>query len=79
MLGDIRTETTTPHSRLMLTVLGGFASFERDLIRTRISDGRARATARGVKFGRKSELTQHRMREAIHRRVSPGRVRSCAL
>ncbi|HVI11641.1 MAG TPA: recombinase family protein [Pseudolabrys sp.] len=26
-------DTTTPHDRLMLTVLGGLAKFERELIR----------------------------------------------
>src|SRR5262249_23124382 len=51
------TWTTTPHGRLMLTVLGGLAEFERELIRARTGDGRARAQARGVKFGRPSALT----------------------
>jgi Resolvase, N terminal domain len=36
-LGDARADTTTPHGRLMLTVLGGLAEFERELIRTRTS------------------------------------------
>jgi hypothetical protein len=36
----------------MLTVLGGLAEFERDLIRTRTGEGRARAIARGQKMGR---------------------------
>ncbi len=31
----------------MLTVLGGLAEFERDLIRTRTGEGRAQAMARG--------------------------------
>jgi DNA invertase Pin-like site-specific DNA recombinase len=35
----------------MLTVLGGLAEFERDLIRTRTGEGRERAKARGVKLG----------------------------
>jgi DNA invertase Pin-like site-specific DNA recombinase len=34
-LGDAWADTTTPHCRLMLTVLGGLAEFERDLIRAR--------------------------------------------
>ena len=49
----------------MLTVLGGLAEFERDLIRTRTSEGRARAVANGVKLGRKPTLTLHQQREAI--------------
>ena len=32
-LGDAWADTTTAHGRLMLTVLGGLAEFERELIR----------------------------------------------
>jgi len=67
-LGDTWADTTTPHDRLMLTVLGGLAEFERDLIRARTGEGRARAKARGVKLGRKPKLTPHQKREAIARR-----------
>jgi len=56
------------HGRLMLTVLGGLAEFERDLIRARTSEGRARAVARGVTMGRPPKLTPHQKREAIKRR-----------
>ena len=34
-LGDAWADTTTAHGRLMLTVLGGLAEFERELIRAR--------------------------------------------
>jgi DNA invertase Pin-like site-specific DNA recombinase len=67
-LGDTWADTTTAHGRLMLTVLGGLAEFERDLIRARTGEGRARATANGVKMGRKPKLTPHQKREAIKRR-----------
>jgi DNA invertase Pin-like site-specific DNA recombinase len=67
-LGDTWADTTTPHGRLMLTVLGGLAEFERDLIRARTGEGRERAKARGVKLGRKPKLTEHQRREAIRRR-----------
>jgi len=53
---------------LMLTVLGGLAEFERELIRTRTGEGRARAVARGQKMGRPPKLTPHQQREAIKRR-----------
>jgi DNA invertase Pin-like site-specific DNA recombinase len=66
-LGDTWADTTTSHGRLMLTVLGGLAEFERDLIRARTSEGRARAVANGVKLGRKPTLTPHQRREAINR------------
>jgi DNA invertase Pin-like site-specific DNA recombinase len=42
-LGDPWADTTTPHGRLMLTVLGGLAEFERHLIVTRTAEGRTRA------------------------------------
>lgn len=67
-LGDGWADTTTPHGRLLLTVLGGLAEYERDLIRTRTGEGRARAKARGVKLGRPPKLTPHQVREAIARR-----------
>src|SRR6201982_485738 len=66
-LHDSWADTTTPHGRLMLTVLGGLAEFERELILARTSDGRVRAKARGVKFGRPSALTLHQRQEAIQR------------
>jgi DNA invertase Pin-like site-specific DNA recombinase len=71
-LGDAWADTTTAHGRLMLTVLGGLAEFERDLIRARTSEGRERAKARDVKLGRKPKLTEHQKREAIRRRDRDG-------
>ena len=38
-LGDAWADTTTPHGRLMLTVLGGLAEFERELIKARTGEG----------------------------------------
>ena len=67
-LGDTWADTTTSHGRLMLTVLGGLAEFERDLIRARTGEGRARAVARGQKMGRPFKLTDHQKREALKRR-----------
>ena len=67
-LADAWADTTTPHGRLMLTVLGGLAEFERELIRARTDEGRKRAQARGVRFGRKLKLTRHQMLEALARR-----------
>jgi DNA invertase Pin-like site-specific DNA recombinase len=67
-LADAWADTTTAHGRLMLTVLGGLAEFERELIRARTGEGRARAVARGVKLGRRPKLTPHQKKEAIRRR-----------
>jgi DNA invertase Pin-like site-specific DNA recombinase len=66
-LGDSWADTTTPHGRLMLTVLGGLAEFERHLILARTSEGRKRAQQRGVRFGRKPKLTAHQQQEAFAR------------
>ena len=48
--------------------LGGLAEFERDLIRARTGEGRARAVERGQKMGRPFKLTDHQKGEAIKRR-----------
>src|SRR5215510_173701 len=47
-LADPWADTTTPHGKLMVTILGGLAEFERSLILARTSDGRTRAMAKGV-------------------------------
>ena len=52
----------------MLTVLGGLAEFERELIRSRSGEGRARAKARGQHMGRPPKLTPHQREDAIRRR-----------
>ena len=67
-LADTWADTTTAHGRLMLTILGGLAEFERELIKARTSDGRARAKARGVHMGRPPKLTPHQRQEALARR-----------
>lgn len=67
-LRDTWADTTTAHGRLMLTVLGGLAEFERELIRNRTGEGRERAKERGVVMGRKPKLTLHQRREALARR-----------
>jgi DNA invertase Pin-like site-specific DNA recombinase len=66
-LGDTWADTTTAHGRLMLTVLGGLAEFERELIKARTGEGRKRAQARGVRFGRPPKLNAHQRKEAIER------------
>ena len=66
-LKDSWADTTNAHGRLMLTVLGGLAEFERDLIRARTGEGRKRAKDRGVRFGRPPKLTTNQRREALDR------------
>jgi DNA invertase Pin-like site-specific DNA recombinase len=59
-LTDTWADTTAPHGRLMVTVLGGLA----DLILSRTAEGRSRAKARGVRFGHKRKLTKYQRDEA---------------
>jgi DNA invertase Pin-like site-specific DNA recombinase len=69
-LADAWADTTTPHGRLMLMILGGLAEFERSLIIARTGEGRRRAKANGVKFGRKHSLSASQRQEAIARRAA---------
>ena len=62
----------------MVTILAGLATFERHLVKARTSDGRARAKARGVRFGRKAKLTPHQISEAIQRKEAGERLRDIA-
>jgi len=66
-LKDTWADTTSAHGRLMLTILGGLAEFERELIRARTGEGRKRAKARGVRFGRPQKMTPHQRQEALQR------------
>lgn len=77
-LADAWADTTTPHGRLMLTVLGGLAEFERELIRARTGEGRARAKERGQSLGRPFKLTNHQMGEVRARKADGESVRAIA-
>ena len=74
-LADAWADTTTPHGRLMLTVLGGLAEFERELITSRTAEGRKRAEARGVRSGPKHKLTPYQQQEARARKAAGEAVR----
>ncbi len=45
-------DLSTPHGRMMATILSGIAEFERDLISERVKSGLAVARAKGKKLGR---------------------------
>lgn len=49
-------DTTTPAGKMIMTVFGGIAEFERSLILSRTQEGREAAQARGVTFGRPGKL-----------------------
>ena len=58
-IGDPAWNAETPTGRLLSTLLAGIAEFERELIRERTGEGRKRAMAAGVRFGRKPKLSEY--------------------
>jgi DNA invertase Pin-like site-specific DNA recombinase len=64
-LADPWADTTSAHGRLMVTILGGLAEFERELILARTKEGVSRAKAKGKKMGRPKALTHQQRLEAI--------------
>jgi Resolvase, N terminal domain len=77
-LGDPLWDTSSSQGRLLSTLLAAIAEFERDLIRERTGDGRKRAMAKGVKFGRKPKLSDYQRQEAIKRRKAGETLASIA-
>jgi len=63
-------DTTSPHGKLILAVLAALAEFERSMILARTAEGRKRAQANGVRFGRKPKLSDFQVREALVRRAN---------
>jgi DNA invertase Pin-like site-specific DNA recombinase len=60
-------DTTTPAGRLMITVMGGVAQFERELILARTEEGIAKARKQGKRFGRPSALDNGQRRKIAER------------
>jgi DNA invertase Pin-like site-specific DNA recombinase len=58
-------DTTTPAGKLMLTMLGAIAEFERAMIRERCSAGIARAKGEGRHLGRERALNPHQRKQAL--------------
>jgi DNA invertase Pin-like site-specific DNA recombinase len=56
-LRETAVDTTTAQGRLVVSILAAISEFERELILSRISEGRKRARRNGIKFGRKPKLT----------------------
>ncbi len=77
-LADPWCDTTTPGGRLMLTVLGGLAEFERELIKARTSEGRDRAIKAGIRMGRKPKLSAHQKTEVRGRKANGESLRFLA-
>ena len=51
-LSGMAFDLSTPHGRMMATILAGVAEFERELIQERVRSGIAAARNRGQRFGR---------------------------
>jgi DNA invertase Pin-like site-specific DNA recombinase len=77
-LGDPLWDTGSSQGRLLSTMLAAIAEFERELIRERTGEGRKRAMAAGVKFGRKPKLSPFQRAEAIKRRAAGETLASIA-
>jgi DNA invertase Pin-like site-specific DNA recombinase len=69
-LADPMIDTTSPHGKLIIAVLGALAEFERSMILARTSDGLKRAMDRGVQFGRKPKLSPFQIAEALARKAN---------
>ena len=69
-IADPMIDTTSPHGKLIIAVLGALAEFERSMILARTADGRKRAMDRGIKFGRKPKLSPFQAAEALSRRAN---------
>ncbi len=57
-LRDPGLDTTTAHGKLIFSVMGAVAEFERSMIQERTEAGREAARRRGTRFGRPSSLSQ---------------------
>jgi DNA invertase Pin-like site-specific DNA recombinase len=68
-------DTNTPAGRLMLTILGGLAEFERHLITNRTAEGRERARRAGVRFGPKPKLTAEQQQQIREKRLAGASTR----
>ena len=53
-ISGLQFDLSTPHGKMIASVMAALAEFERDLIRERIKSGIAAAKARGKKLGRQS-------------------------
>ena len=74
VLDDPSIDTTSRTGKLVMGILALIAEFENDIRRERQMDGIAKAKDRGVKFGRKRELTDEKVEEI---RACASRERPC--
>jgi DNA invertase Pin-like site-specific DNA recombinase len=66
-LGESWCDTTTDVGRLVMTIMGGIAEFERSLIGKRCEEDILRAKRKGTKFGRPTGLDAGQRRRIAER------------
>ena len=69
-LREAAVDTTTPSGKLVISIMAAIAEFERELITSRMQEGRKRAVAKGVKLGPKFRLNSYQRTEALKRLAS---------
>jgi DNA invertase Pin-like site-specific DNA recombinase len=68
---DFTPDKESPMAKLLLSVMGAFAEFERALLKERQREGIAIAKAKGVYKGRKPSLNAGQVEE-LHKRIAAG-------
>lgn len=71
LIANLNLDTTTPHGRLIYTILGGLAQFERETLSQRTREGLAAAKRRGARLGRPPKLDARQLRDA-RKRIARG-------
>jgi DNA invertase Pin-like site-specific DNA recombinase len=60
--GGLKYESGSAHDELVMTIFAALAEFERDLIRSRMSEGRAAKVEKGLKLGPRPKLNNRQVR-----------------
>ena len=71
-------DTTTPSGKLMFSMIGAFAEFERSIIRERILSGLENAKAKGKVLGRKTNLDASTERKIVSMKEAGATIRKIA-
>ncbi len=72
-IASLNLDASTPHGRLVYTIISGYAEFERGFLSERTKQGMQAAKARGVRLGRPPKLTQAQV-QAARRKLAAGRA-----
>lgn len=63
VLDNASIDTRTPQGKLVFHILAAVGEMERNLINERTAEGREKAMAEGVKFGRKEALSEAKVQQ----------------